>query len=233
VAGFGVSNVWHSQASHFCSALARLSEDPAGRFQTPNELLKAMPRITAAIDARLRITRQSLQRTPSADSRAGSRKLPAKLGPKQISIARLPEGTSALRRDLEQLSSDAGAKLLGALAPWNLPSSASVARCIMETYLWMFYFGVQKLDEPEGLFRAVLSQYHAQFQNVDIHSDLPEQILAPMRDMRDPTLFRRCHAAAIACIRPKALCAGVVAFPNALLVSQARWGGERGGLIAS
>lgn len=40
VAGFGVSNVWHSQASHFCSALASFSEDPAGRFQTPNELLQ-------------------------------------------------------------------------------------------------------------------------------------------------------------------------------------------------
>jgi hypothetical protein len=49
----------------------------------------------------------------------------------------------------------------------------------------MFYFGVQTLDESEGSFRAILSQYHAQFQNLDIHSDLPEQLLAPMRVMRD------------------------------------------------
>jgi serine/threonine protein kinase len=37
-----------------------LQKDPAQRFQAPNELLKAMPTITAAIDARRRITRQSL-----------------------------------------------------------------------------------------------------------------------------------------------------------------------------
>jgi serine/threonine protein kinase len=38
-----------------------LEKDPAQRFRTPNELLKAIPRITGAIDARRRITRQSLQ----------------------------------------------------------------------------------------------------------------------------------------------------------------------------
>ena len=60
------------------------------RFQNPAELLKAMPTITGAIDARRRITRQSLQKTPSADSRVGTRKPPARLGPKKISVARLP-----------------------------------------------------------------------------------------------------------------------------------------------
>src|ERR1700758_1067257 len=35
-----------------------LEKDPSRRFQTPNELLKAMPTITGAIDARRRITRQ-------------------------------------------------------------------------------------------------------------------------------------------------------------------------------
>src|ERR1700736_6677780 len=40
-----------------------LQKDPAQRFQTPNELLKAMPTITAAIDARRRITRQRLLKT--------------------------------------------------------------------------------------------------------------------------------------------------------------------------
>ena len=41
-----------------------LEKDPARRFQNPTELLKAMPTITGAIDARRRITRQSLQKMP-------------------------------------------------------------------------------------------------------------------------------------------------------------------------
>jgi hypothetical protein len=67
-----------------------LRKDPAQRFQTPNELLKAMPTITGAIDAGRRITRQSLQKTPATPSRVGTRKPPARLAPKKISIARLP-----------------------------------------------------------------------------------------------------------------------------------------------
>ena len=67
-----------------------LEKDPGRRFQTPTELLKAMPTITGAIDARRRITRQSLQKTPSAASRVGTRKPPARLAPKKISVARLP-----------------------------------------------------------------------------------------------------------------------------------------------
>ena len=67
-----------------------LEKDPAQRFQTPNDLLKAMPTITAAIDARRRIPRQSLQKTPPTASRVGTRKPPARLAPKKISIARLP-----------------------------------------------------------------------------------------------------------------------------------------------
>ena len=41
-----------------------LEKDPGRRFQNPAELLKAIPTITGAIDARRRITRQSLQKTP-------------------------------------------------------------------------------------------------------------------------------------------------------------------------
>jgi len=67
-----------------------LEKDPARRFQSPAELLKAMPTITGAMDARRRVTRQSLQKTPSDISRLGSRKSPTRLGPKKISIARLP-----------------------------------------------------------------------------------------------------------------------------------------------
>src|SRR6266446_310027 len=50
-----------------------LEKDPARRFQNPAELLKAIPRITGALDARRRITRQSLQKTPSIASRIGTR----------------------------------------------------------------------------------------------------------------------------------------------------------------
>src|ERR1700756_1448581 len=39
-----------------------LEKDPARRFQNPTELLKAIPTITDAIDARRRITRQSLKK---------------------------------------------------------------------------------------------------------------------------------------------------------------------------
>jgi predicted ATPase len=67
-----------------------LEKDPAQRFPTPNELLKAIPTIAAGIDARRRITRRSLLKTPTAVPRIGTRKPPAKLGPKKISIARLP-----------------------------------------------------------------------------------------------------------------------------------------------
>jgi serine/threonine protein kinase len=67
-----------------------LEKDPAQRFRTPNELLKAMPTITGAIDARRKITRQSLQKMPSIASRVATRKPPARLGLKKISIARLP-----------------------------------------------------------------------------------------------------------------------------------------------
>jgi len=67
-----------------------LEKDPAQRFRTPNELLKAISTITGAIDAGRRINRQRLQKTPLTGSRAGTRKLSAKPGPEKISVARLP-----------------------------------------------------------------------------------------------------------------------------------------------
>ena len=67
-----------------------LEKDPGRRFQDPAELLKVVPTITGAIDARRRITRQSLQKTPFIASRVGTRKPPARLAPKKISVARLP-----------------------------------------------------------------------------------------------------------------------------------------------
>jgi hypothetical protein len=47
-----------------------LEKDPAQRFQTPNELLKAMPTITGAVDAGRRITRHRKARTVSPASAA-------------------------------------------------------------------------------------------------------------------------------------------------------------------
>jgi hypothetical protein len=67
-----------------------LEKDPGRRFQNPAELLKAIPTIIGAIDAKRRITRQSLQKTPSTASRVGTRKPPVRLVPKKISVARLP-----------------------------------------------------------------------------------------------------------------------------------------------
>ena len=67
-----------------------LEKDPGRRFQNPAELLKALTTITGAIDTQRRITPQSLQKTPSTNSRAGIRRTPKRLSPKKISIARLP-----------------------------------------------------------------------------------------------------------------------------------------------
>jgi hypothetical protein len=67
-----------------------LEKDPGRRFQNPAELLKAMPAITGAIDARRRINRQSLQNMATPASRAITRKTRARLGPEKISVARLP-----------------------------------------------------------------------------------------------------------------------------------------------
>src|SRR6201997_3221440 len=67
-----------------------LEKDPAQRFQTPNEVLKAIPTVTTAVDAGRKITRQSLEKSPSSASRVGTRKPSVRSGPKKISIARLP-----------------------------------------------------------------------------------------------------------------------------------------------
>jgi tetratricopeptide (TPR) repeat protein len=67
-----------------------LEKDPARRFQSPSELLKAVPTIIGALERGRRITRQSVRKTPSWASRVGTRKPPARLAPKNISVARLP-----------------------------------------------------------------------------------------------------------------------------------------------
>jgi serine/threonine protein kinase len=67
-----------------------LEKDPGRRFQNPGELLKAIPTITGRIEAGRRITREGLLKMPTAASRAGTRKPPARPRPKKISVARLP-----------------------------------------------------------------------------------------------------------------------------------------------
>ena len=67
-----------------------LEKDPGRRFQNPAELLKVMPTITGAIDSRRSVTRQSFQKMRPTNLRARTRGPPAKLGPKKISVARLP-----------------------------------------------------------------------------------------------------------------------------------------------
>ena len=67
-----------------------LDKDPAQRFQTPAELLKAMPTITGAIEEGRTVTYQSLGQKPDRDFSSAARKPPARVGPEKISLARLP-----------------------------------------------------------------------------------------------------------------------------------------------
>jgi serine/threonine protein kinase len=66
-----------------------LEKDPKRRFQSPAELLKAMPMIVGAIETGSRITRQSLQKKSAPDSHSVHSPA-ARVGPRKISIARLP-----------------------------------------------------------------------------------------------------------------------------------------------
>jgi hypothetical protein len=60
-----------------------------------------MPTVTGAVHARRRITRQSLHKTPFTASRVvGTRKPPTRVGPKKISVVRLPvTGSDVFGRD--------------------------------------------------------------------------------------------------------------------------------------
>ena len=67
-----------------------LDKDPKRRFQTPADLLKALPTITGAIGEGRTITYQRLGQMPDGNSYSVTRKRPARLGPEKISVARLP-----------------------------------------------------------------------------------------------------------------------------------------------
>jgi serine/threonine protein kinase/tetratricopeptide (TPR) repeat protein len=62
-----------------------LDKDPAQRFQTPNELLKAMLTVSREL-----APNQSLSKTGPTDSLARPRRQPTRSGTKKISVARLP-----------------------------------------------------------------------------------------------------------------------------------------------
>jgi serine/threonine protein kinase len=67
-----------------------LEKDPGRRVQNPAELLKVIPTTTRAIDSGRRLNRQSFQKTPLVNLRGGTRISKARLGPKKVSVARLP-----------------------------------------------------------------------------------------------------------------------------------------------
>jgi predicted ATPase len=69
---------------------ALLKKDPAGRLQHPAQVLQALSKVTAAVDAGYALTQHGLQKAPPTASSTLSRKPPAPRGPKKISVARLP-----------------------------------------------------------------------------------------------------------------------------------------------
>jgi predicted ATPase len=87
-----------------------LDKDPAQRFQTPAELLKFMPMIVDAIASGQTITVQSLRKMSVVESHTATRGLAAKLGPKRISVARLPiTGSDVFGREEDLAFLDAAA----------------------------------------------------------------------------------------------------------------------------
>jgi len=87
-----------------------LDKDPTQRFQTPAELLKVMPMIADAIACGHTIALQSLRKTHVVESHTATRGSPAKLGPKKISVARLPvTGSDVFGREEDIAFLDAAA----------------------------------------------------------------------------------------------------------------------------
>jgi hypothetical protein len=67
-----------------------LEKDPVRRFQSPTELLMALPAVTGEIDARRGVTDQSFRKTPFTGWQVEDRKPSTRLAPKKVSLARLP-----------------------------------------------------------------------------------------------------------------------------------------------
>ncbi|MBV9492456.1 MAG: protein kinase [Verrucomicrobia bacterium] len=73
---------------------ALLAKEPARRFQIPAQLLDALPKVTAAIQAGRTLSRRGLLPGASIAAGAGIRRPPILRGPIKISLARLPVTTS-------------------------------------------------------------------------------------------------------------------------------------------
>ena len=77
-----------------------LDKDPRRRFQSPAELLRVIPTIRDAVDARRKLSRHICRKTAIANLRAGTPMPRARRGPKKISVARLPiTGSDVFGRD--------------------------------------------------------------------------------------------------------------------------------------
>src|ERR1700730_1286626 len=97
-----------------------LEKDPAKRFQTPDELLKAMPTIKEATGEGRRITRKNLQKMPPAPSPAVTRKPTANLG-KFVSFI-------LGRANVSPSDSQSGNPVLESRSPGSVPKKISIAR---------------------------------------------------------------------------------------------------------
>jgi hypothetical protein len=97
-----------------------LEKDPAQRFQTPSELLNAIPAITGAIDAGRRITRKSFEKMPLAASPVVTRKPPARLGQFVSFILG--------RVNVSPSDTQGGNPVLESRSPGSVPKKISVAR---------------------------------------------------------------------------------------------------------
>jgi serine/threonine protein kinase/predicted ATPase len=95
-----------------------LEKDPVQRFQTPDELLKVMPTITGAIEARRGTTRRNLEPPPT--SRIGTRKPPARLG-RFVSFL-------LGRSDISPSNTQSGSSVRESHPPGSVPKSISIAR---------------------------------------------------------------------------------------------------------
>src|SRR5260370_21108112 len=97
-----------------------LEKDPGRRFQTPAELLKAMPTITGAIDAGCRITRKSLEKMPPAASPVVTRRPPARLGQFVSFILG--------RAKVSPSNTQGGSAVRESSSPGSVPKRISIAR---------------------------------------------------------------------------------------------------------
>jgi hypothetical protein len=73
-----------------------LQKDPTRRIQSPAELLKAISTVRSAIEAGRTITNRSVREIPLADSHVVTHRLPARVAPERISVARLPITASSV-----------------------------------------------------------------------------------------------------------------------------------------